>query len=195
MKRQKPLGLTSRFEAAHLPLPLPRRLMRVFDAIVGITFCVVRDLAQDRSHAGRVTSQFIGNNLKWFFALPAQWYSKESFGGALIAAWLNQDVNHVTVLIHRPPEILLLAVDSNEDFVQVPAVAEAALMALQTTGIARTELRLTPDSNPFIRHGDSAFGEKILDISETQTETMIDPDGIADNPWRDPPLELATRAI
>jgi hypothetical protein len=83
------------------------------------------------------------------------------------AACLHQDVNYVTVLIHRPPEILLLAIDSNEDFIQVPAVAEAALTPLQTTSIPRTKL-LTPDSNRFIRYGDSAFGEKILDISETQ---------------------------
>jgi hypothetical protein len=58
------------------------------------------------------------------------------------------------------------------------------LTPLQTTSIARTEL-LTPDSNRFIRYRDSAFGEKILDISETQTETMINPDGIADDLWRD----------
>jgi hypothetical protein len=64
--------LTSRFEAAHLPFPLPRGLMRGFDPIVGITFCDVRDFAQDRSHGGRIASQLIGNNLKWFFALPAQ---------------------------------------------------------------------------------------------------------------------------
>jgi hypothetical protein len=33
---------------------------------------------------------------------------------------------HVAVLIHGSPEILLLAVDSNEDLLQVPNVAEAA---------------------------------------------------------------------
>jgi len=45
---------------------------------------------------------------------------------------LNQDVDHVAVLIHSTPEILLLAVDSNEDFVQVPNIAEAA-----STGCAK----------------------------------------------------------
>lgn len=82
------------------------------------------------------------------------------------------------------------AIDSNEDLVQVPVVAEVTLAPLQTTGIARTGL-LTSDSNRFIRYGDSALGEKILDISETQTETMINPDGIADDLWREPMTVIA----
>ena len=86
-------------------------------------------------------------------------------------------------MIHGTPQILLLAVDSNEDFVQVPNIAEAALTPLQFSGIVRTEL-LTPESNRFIRNDDSAFGEKILDISEAEAETMVNPDGIADDFWR-----------
>jgi hypothetical protein len=94
-----------------------------------------------------------------------------------------EDVDHVAVLIHGTPEILLLAVDSNEDFVQVPNIAKATLTPLQFSGIVRTELP-TPDSNRFIRDDDSPFHEKILDISEAQAETMVNPDGIADDFWR-----------
>src|SRR5579864_1907645 len=98
----------------------------------------------------------------------------------MITVGLNQDVDHVAVLIHRTPEILLLAVDANENFVQVPHIAEAALAPLQFSGIVRTEL-LTPEPNRFIRDDDSAFGEKVLDISEAQAESMVNPDGIADD--------------
>jgi hypothetical protein len=82
--------------------------------------------------------------MKWFFSLAAQQSSKKSFRGALITARLNQNVDHVAVLIHGTPEILLLAVDSNEDFVQVPNIAEAALTPLQSSGVLRSEL-LTPE--------------------------------------------------
>jgi hypothetical protein len=44
---------------------------------------------------------------------------------------------------------------------------------------------LTPESNRLIRDDDSAFGEKILDISEAPAETMVNPDGIADDFWRE----------
>jgi len=87
---------------------------------------------------------------KWFFFLTAQQSSKESFRGALITAWLYQDVDHVAVLIHGAPQILLLAIDSKKDFVQVPNIAEPALTPLQFSSIVRTEL-LTPDSNRFMK--------------------------------------------
>jgi hypothetical protein len=74
----------------------------------------------------------------------------------------------------------LLAVDANENFVQVPHITEAALAPLQFSGRVRTEL-LTPEPNRFIRDDDSAFGEKVLDISEAQAESMVNPDGIADD--------------
>src|SRR5438552_7159316 len=128
------------------------------------------------------------------FSLAAQQSSKESFRGALIPARLNQDVDHVAVLIHGTPEILLLAVDANEDFVQVPNIAEAALTPFQFSGIVGTEL-LTPESNRFIRDDDSAFGEKILDISEAQAETMVNPDGIADNFWRETMTVIARPVV
>jgi len=59
--------------------------------------------------------------------------SKEPLRGALIAAWLHQDVDHVAVLVHRTLEILLLAVavDSNEDLVQVPNIAQAAPLSFR----------------------------------------------------------------
>jgi hypothetical protein len=45
MKGEKPLGLTDRFESAHLMLPLAGRLMRDFGAIVAVEFRAVRHLA------------------------------------------------------------------------------------------------------------------------------------------------------
>jgi hypothetical protein len=44
-------------------------------------------------------------------ALPV----RAAFRGALITVRLNEDVDHVAVLIHGALKILLLAVDSNED--------------------------------------------------------------------------------
>ena len=48
---EKPLGLASRFESAHMPFPLAGRLMRAFGAIVGVTLRVVSHIAEDRSIA------------------------------------------------------------------------------------------------------------------------------------------------
>jgi hypothetical protein len=93
---------------------------------------------------------------------------------------LHQNVDHVAVLIHGTPQILLLAVDSNENFIQVPVVAQPSLSSLQSPSIVRTEL-MTPLPDRLIRDDDSSLGQKILDVSKTQAEAMVSPDRIADD--------------
>src|SRR5215471_18819502 len=109
-----------------------------------------------------------------------QEFSKESLCGAPITIRLDQNVDHVAVLIHGTPQIPLLAVDSNEDLIQVPVVTQPSLSSLQCPSIIETEF-LTPLPDRFIGHDDSALGEKILDVPETQAEAMISPDRIADD--------------
>ena len=53
----------------------------------------------------------------------------------LVPVRLNQDVDHVAVLIHGAPQILLLAVDSNEDFIQVPGHCQVNGNSESTTAI------------------------------------------------------------
>jgi hypothetical protein len=65
---------------------------------------------------------------------------KESFCGAPIALRLDQDVDHVAVLIHGTPEVMLLAVDSNEDFIQIPVIAQSTLPSLQFPGMSGPNL-------------------------------------------------------
>ena len=60
-----------------------------------------------------------------------QEFSEQSLCGALITMRLDQNVDHIAVLIHGAPQILLLAVDSNEDLIQVPVVTQPSLSSLQ----------------------------------------------------------------
>ena len=180
MEGEKSLRVTGRFESTHLSFSLAGWLMRDLGSIVGVSLHTVSHAAEDASHGGGVASQFVSNDLQWFGTLATQESSKESLCGALITMRLDQDVDHVAVLIHGTPEILLLAIDSNEDLIQVPVVAEPSLSSLQFPSIVRTEL-LTPLSNRLIGHDDSPLGEKILDISEAQAEAMVSPDRIADD--------------
>jgi hypothetical protein len=158
--------------------------MRDFGSIVGVSLHTVSHVAEDVSYGSGVASQFVGNDPQWFVALASQQSSKEPLCGALITMRLDQDVDYVAVLIHGAPQILLLAVDPNEDLVQVPVVSEPSLASLQFPSILRTEL-LAPAPDGLIRHDDSPLGEKILHISEAQTEAMVRPDRIADDLGRE----------
>jgi hypothetical protein len=134
MEAEKTLCVPGRFESAHLPFPLARRLMRGLDAIVGVPLHTVSHVAEDASHGSGVPAQFVGNDLQWFGALATQEFLKESLCGALMTMRLDQNVDHVAVLIHGAT-IPLLAVDSNEDFIQIPVVAQPSLSSLQLPSI------------------------------------------------------------
>ena len=66
-------------------------------------------------------------------------------------------------MIDRAPEILQLAVDSKEDFVQMPMVAGPAWESLQFANIICAEL-LTPQPNRFTGYEDAASCQKIFDV-------------------------------
>ncbi len=152
--------------------------MRNLDAIVGILLGIVGNTRQDRSTGSSIA--LVGDHPEWFLALTAQQSAREPLGCTLIAARLQQNIDDITVLIHGTPKILLPAVDSDEEFVQIPGITEASLFLLKTSGIVGSEFP-APLSDGFVRNNDSAFGQKIFNITEAQTEAMIDPYGIADD--------------
>jgi hypothetical protein len=87
-------------------------------------------------------------------------------GCTLIAAGLLQNIDDITVLIHGTPKILLLAVDSDEEFVQIPGITEASLFLLKPSGIVGSEFP-APLPDGFVRNNDSAFGQKIFNITSS----------------------------
>jgi hypothetical protein len=82
--------------------------------------------------------------------------------------------NQVTVLVDRTQEILALTVDRDEDFVQKPRIAEAALPALQPPGVLGAEFH-APLPNGLARHDDASFGQQVFDIPEAQTLSVVQP--------------------
>jgi len=154
--------------------------MRNLGPIVGIWLGIVGNAWQDCSTGSSIALQLIGDDPEWLLALTAQQSAKEPLGGTLIAARLQENINDITVLIHGTPKILLLAVDSDEEFVQIPGVTEASLFLLETSGIVGSEFP-APSPDGFVRNDDSAFGQKIFNVPEAQTEAMIDPYRVADD--------------
>jgi hypothetical protein len=154
--------------------------MRNLGAIIGIWLGLVGKTRQDRSTGNAIALQLVGDDPEWLLALTAQQSAKEPLGCTLIAVRLQQNIDDITILIHLTPKILLPAVDSDEEFVQIPGITEASLFLLKTSGIVGSEFRAPlPDGS--VRNNNSAFGQKIFDITETQAEAMIDPYGVADD--------------
>ena len=104
-----------------------------------------------------VAAQLVGHETHGFLSLTFQEFPKESARRSPVPTRLDEEVDQVTVLIHRSLEILPLTVDRDEDFVQKPGISESTLPALQSPGVVGAEL-CAPLPNGFVRHDDASFG-------------------------------------
>ena len=83
-------------------------------------------------------------------------------GRARIPSRLEQDVNHVPVLVHGPPQILPLPLDGHEEFVQVPGIAHPASAPPQPPRVVDPE-RLRSLPNCLVGDRDAPLSQQILD--------------------------------
>ena len=105
---------------------------------------------------------------------------EEADGRPPIAPGLHEDVDDIALFVHGPPQILLPPVDLHKALVQISGLAHTASAAPQPPSVVEPE-RPTPLANCLIRDDHTAFGEEILDISEAQAETVVEPDGMTDD--------------
>ena len=110
-----------------------------------------------------VAAQLVGHEPHGFLSLTVQQSAEESPRCPRVPTGLYEDVDQITVLIHRAPEILALTVDRHEDFIQESRISESTLSALQLPSVVGAEFP-APLPNGFVRHDDSSFGKQILNI-------------------------------
>jgi hypothetical protein len=83
-------------------------------------------------------------------------------------------------LIYCPPQIVMLTLDCQKHLIQVPLIAGPRTAATELIGVLLTELA-TPLANRLIRHGHATFTQELFHIPDAQTESEVQPDGVADN--------------
>ncbi len=84
MNGQESLRLTWRFELSHLPLTLPRRLMRDFGAIVLVLLGAMADGRHDAPMRRRIASQLVGDQPSRHAALTFQQLAKTNAADAAV---------------------------------------------------------------------------------------------------------------
>jgi len=125
----------------------------------------------------RVAPQLVRHEAPRLAFLPLQQFAEEPSGRTRIALSLNEYVDHVSILIDGPPEIVALALDVDEDFVQVPDVSQSTL---ELSCVLGPELP-APLPDGLIGDDDSAFRQEFFDVAEAQTESVILSEGVIDD--------------
>ena len=127
-----------------------------------------------------IAPEFVGDQSPRGLALALQHFAKESLGSSLVPAFSDQDVQNIAIRIHCSPEVKLLTLNLHEDFINMPSVAQSAPLASNRAGVFRSELE-TPEADGLVGDDDPPFSQQILDISKAERETMVEPDGVADD--------------
>ena len=95
--------------------------------------------------------------------------AKEAFGSFFVAPALHQDVEDITILIDRSPEVVFFPTDSEYDLVHMPCVAATRTATTQFIGGGLPAFE-APLPNGFVGHNDPALCEKFLNIAITEAE-------------------------
>ncbi len=103
------------FEALHDSFALTRRLMGVFRAIIQVAALAMFDTREQLALRRSVAGEFVGDDHPRDILAALQQLANELLGSSLVPSALHQDVLHVLILIHDPPEVVLLPLDREED--------------------------------------------------------------------------------
>jgi hypothetical protein len=98
--------------------------------------------------------------------------SEATLGSVGITPILNQNVEHDAVLIHRAPEIVLHAPDSDADLIEVPLVPGSWPAVAQAAGQRLAEF-LAPAPHGIMGDDDAPLGQKQLDVPQAEAEYVI----------------------
>jgi hypothetical protein len=80
------------------------------------------DAGQVLAHGGTVASQLIHHHSR-DISSALEKLAKELFGGFLDAPTLDEDIQHLVILTHRPPEVVTFAMHDQTHLFQTPRVA------------------------------------------------------------------------
>ncbi len=143
-----------------------------FGPIVFVLTCSMDHGRENLPMCCRITPQLVGDQLPGCLSLLFQGLTKEAFSGSTISAFGDQNIDHVSILIDGPPQIEALTLDGDEEFIDVPDVAESSLFPTQSSGVGRSEF-LTPIADRFVGDKDSSLCKQVFYVSKAQGEPMV----------------------
>jgi hypothetical protein len=149
---------------------------RLFSPLVLAMLNAGHDLSFGRAVAGKL----VGDHDAWRSHLLLQELAQQSLGGLLVAAALDQNIEHDPGLVHGAPQPVLHTGDLEHDLVQMPFVANSRPAAPDLVGERLAEFA-RPLPHRFVANDDAAGRQQLLNHTQPERELEIPPDGVADN--------------
>ena len=110
-----------------------------------------------------------------------QWHPQAtSDRSSPIPSGLHEDVDHIPILVNRPPQVLRPALHPHEQLIEIPRISLAAPPPPQPSRILQLE-RQAPLADRLVRDVDAALGEEVLDVPKTEAEPVVQPHRVTDD--------------
>src|SRR5215831_10126128 len=114
--------------------------MRVLRTVIEIPMLAMFNARQELPLGGPVAFELIGDEHPWDILTAFEELAEKLLRGLFVPTALDENVEDITVLIHRPPEIMPLLVDRDEHLVQMPFIARPGAPVTQLIGVCLAKL-------------------------------------------------------
>jgi len=98
------------------------------------------DLWHDQTLGSGVGSKLVSDHASGRNALLSEQPRQQTLSGLCVAAGPDDFVENIAVLIDGAPQPTFLAIDRNDDLVQMPDVTAAGSLTLQSVGVSRRRI-------------------------------------------------------
>jgi len=93
---------------------------------------------------------------------------------------LDQDVQNISILINRAPQVVNASIDLEKHFVEMPAFAWPRSSSAQIVSVGLTELE-APFSDGFMSEDHATHRQHFFTIAEAQGEAKVQPNTMTDD--------------
>ena len=124
-------------------------------AVIQVAVLAMFHTREDLSLRGAVAFELVRDDDPWHVGQAFEQLAEKLLGGVLIPAALDQNVEHIALLIDSPPQIVSFALDREKPLVDMPLVARLGAAAPELIGIHLSEF-LAPLPDGFVGHDHSA---------------------------------------
>ena len=115
----------TRIETLHCPFSLSKWNVGILRSVVQPFVRTMLDLWHDQMLGGGVGSELVSDHVCGRNALLSEQPRQQTLSGLCVAAGLDDFVENIAVLIDGAPQPTFLAIDRNDDLVQMPDIATA----------------------------------------------------------------------
>ena len=142
-----------------------------FGPVVFIWTGAMHNGSKDLPMCNPITPQLVSDQLPGWSFLMLQHLTKETRCCSTVSTLRNENIDYVSILIDSSPQIEVLTSDFDEEFIDMPNVAESTLFLPQFAGIVQDQTSNTHTELPRKKQG-ASLSKQILDVSKAQREPM-----------------------